>query len=122
MPVEPPATDYEDAVLSILVYEFGADDRRKTDENIKRKLRRKKLGEFDEGRIGTLRSIKDEVQQEIGKGAKSEYFTGYHGTYSDMSDFDHQRMVGDLSAAFPAITPQAIKQFVAFAIYIYYLR
>src|SRR4051794_20058412 len=76
-------TDYEDAVLSILAYEFSFTDRREIETKIKRKLRTKKFGKYDQQRIDLLRRFKDDVQTEVSRGPKSKYYTHSHGEFSD---------------------------------------
>ncbi len=122
MDQEPKVTDYEEAVLWILVYEFPFDDKRETEAKIDRKLRAKKIGKYHQQRIDLLRRFKDDVQAEISKGRESKYCTNPHGEFADMKDFDRDRMSRELAAAFPAIHEQSISQFVEYAIYLYYLR
>ncbi len=114
--------NYEDAALSILAYEFSFDDKREAEAKIKRTLRAKKLGKYDQERVDLLRRFKDEAQAEIGKGHESKYYTRSHGEFADMKDFDRGRMVKDLAASFPSIPKQSIEQFIEFAVYLYHLR
>ena len=115
-------TDYEDAVLSTLAYEFSLTDRRETETKIKRKLRTKKFGKYDQHRVDLLRRFKDEVQTEVSRGQKSKYYTHPHSEFSDMRDFDKEALAKEMAAAFPDIPEPSISQFIDFAIYLYYLR
>jgi hypothetical protein len=117
-----PAT-CENEALGVLVYEFPFTDPSETDAVIARRLKRKKLGAFDPARIGELRALKDELQAEIGLAEGSTYYTGRHdAVYSDMRDFDLERLCGDLARAHPAIPPTEIDGFVPFCVLTYYLR
>ena len=116
------ASNYDDAVLGILAYEFSSDDTREAEVKIRRKLRAKKLGRYDRRRIDILRRLKDEVRAEVGKGPASKYYTRPRGEFADIRDFDRDRMARELAAAFPEVPRQSIIQFIEYAIYLYYLR
>ena len=122
MSQEPEAGGYEDAVLSILAYEFSPADRPEAEAKIKRKLRAKKLGEYDPRRVDLMRRLKDEVRAEVGKGPASKYYTRPHGGFADMRDFDRDRMAREMAAAFPDVPRQSVSQFIEYAVYLYYLR
>ena len=114
--------NYEDAALSVLAYEFSFTDKRESETKIKRKLRAKKLGKYEQERIVLLRRFKDEVQMEISQWQKSKYYTRSHGEFADMKDYERERMAMDFAAAYPSIPERSIAQFIDFAIYLYYLR
>ena len=113
---------YEDAVLTILAREFSLTEIKETEAKIKRKLRVKKLGKYDQQRVNRLRSLKDAVQTEISKRHKSKYYSKLAGEFSNMKDFDTPRMIEDLGAAFPEVPKQSIRPFVEYFIYLHYLR
>jgi len=113
---------YEDVVLWILAYEFSFDHKREAEAKIKRRLRDKKLGKYDQDRVDLLRRFKDELQVEIGRQQQSKYFTCLHGRFSDRADFDSERMRKDFEASYPSIPRRSIDRFIEFAIYLYYLR
>ena len=106
----------------ILGYEFPFSDKRETEAKIKRKLRRSKLGGYDQPRIDLLRRFKDEIQAEISRWRESKYYTHSHGEYADARDFDKVRIAEDFAEAFPSIPKESISQFVDSAVYLYYLR
>jgi hypothetical protein len=114
--------NYEDAALSVLAYEFPFTDKRESETKIKRKLRAKKLGKYEQERIDLLRRFKDEVQAEISQWQKSKYYTHSHGEFADMKDYDRERMAKDFAAAYHSIPERSIAQFIDFAVYLYYLR
>ena len=105
----------------MLAYEFPSSDRAETDRKIKGRLRRKKLGAFDPERIALLRHLKNDLQEEIGKFAKSGYFTEPHGEYADIRDYDVPRLITDMSERYPQIPKIEIESFVPFCVLVYYL-
>lgn len=113
---------YEGVVLGLLAYEFFSADRAEIDRKIKRHLREKKLGLFEPDWIQILRALKAEVQEEIGKFDRSAYFTGRHGRYASMRDFDTGRLCDDLGKKYPQVPQPDIAGFIGFAVYLYYLR
>lgn len=119
---EPASNDYEEAVLSVLAFEFSLDDKGETETKIKRKLRAKKLGKYDQERIDLLRRFKDEVKAEANKGWNSKYHTGSRGEFANMKDFDLVTMKREMAAAFPGIPRQSVDQFIEYGIYLYYIR
>jgi len=115
------ASTYESEALSLLAYEFPFTDSTETDRKIKGRLKRKKLGAFDPERIALLRRLKNELQEEIGKFAKSRYFTEPHEEYADIRDFDVPRLTTDMSERYPQIPKIEIESFVPFCVLVYYL-
>lgn len=118
---------YEGEALGILAKEFSFSNKQETDEKIRNRLRRKKLGNFDPARIQLLRRLKDQVQLEVGKQELSGYYQGpadpevRRQKYVAMSDFDIPRLTADLIAAYPGIPSKAITLFVPFAVFIYHM-
>jgi len=113
---------YEDAVLTILAREFSATDIKETEAKIKRKLRAKKIGEYDHQRVDRLRRLKDAVQTEVNKCRESNYYSKLAGEFADMKDFDTLRMTENFAAAFPEVPKQSIHEFVEYFIYLHYIR
>ena len=115
-------TNYEDAVLTILAWEFSSTDMKESEAKIKRKLRAKKIGKYDEQRVNRLRRLNDAVKTEVRKGRKSKYYSKLAGEFADMKDFDTLRMIEDFAAAFPEVPKQSIHEFVEYVIYLHYIR
>ena len=113
---------YESEVLGVLAYEFPTSNKAESETKIKGRLKRKKLGAYDPGRIGILRQLKDDLQREIGRFDKSVYFTGRHGHYCDLRDFDVPRLTAEMTARYPQIPKAEIGHFVPFCVFNYYLR
>lgn len=113
---------YEDEVLRILAFEFRSTDREESERKIKRRLRDKKLGEYDQARIDFLREVKQHICHEVSYPKKSKYFTPQGGKYSDIKDFNTDLMARDLASMFPEVPKPVIESFVPYAVYLYYLR
>ena len=109
-------------ILDVLGYEFPFDDRAEAERKIRRRLRYHGLRPYRQDRVDLLRRFKDEIQNEVHRGARSRYFAGRHGRYAAMENFDSERMVEDFSQSYPDVPREEIKAFVPFAIYLYYLR
>ena len=115
-------TAYDDAVLTNLAWEFSFTDIKETEAKIKRKLRAKKLGKYDQQRVDRLRRLKDAVETEVKKCHKSKYYSKLAGEFADMKDFDTLRMTEDFATAFPEVPKQSIHEFVEYFIYLHYIR
>jgi hypothetical protein len=113
---------YEDAVLTILAREFSSTEIKETESKIKRKLREKKIGKYDQQRVNRLRLLKDAVKTEISKCHNSSYYSKLAGEFASMKDFDTPRMTEDFAAAFPEVPRQSIHEFVEYLIYLQYIR
>ena len=113
---------YDDEVLSVLAFEFSVKDRAESERKLKRRLREKGLGSFDERRISRIRELKDDIRVELGKCNRSEFYTGSSGRYSEISDWDVDGLLGHLKKNHPDVSESAIDSFLPYAIYIYYLR
>ena len=122
------AAEYEIWVLELLAHEFPSSDPNETERKIRRKFHDKKLGAYDPSRVATLRSLKNVVQPEILRGAKSAYYLGPRGQprgdgqpYTDLADFDRERMTRDYAGAFPGIPGETIRQFIDIAVFLYHV-
>jgi hypothetical protein len=120
MTKQPPT--YEVEVLNVLAYEFSSSDQREAERKIKRRLRKKKLGAYDQTRIAALRAFKDDVQGELGKSDQSEYYTEPQGMYAEMQDWDVERLAQAMKARHSGLPETAIDSFLPFAILLYYLK
>src|SRR4030042_51314 len=117
-----PESDSDSEVLDVLAYEFGFSNKAEYEGKIKRRLKDKTLGPYDQQRMDILRRFKDEVQSEIGKFSQPSYYTGTHGKYARQKDFDVKRLTTDMASRYPEIPQPAIKSFIPYAEYLYYLR
>lgn len=116
------APTYEGEALSILAFEFSQSDHAESERKIKRRLRDKKLGSYDQARIDRIRAFKDDVQRELRKANRSAYYAGPHGNYADDHDWDFDRLKQHFVNLHPEVPETAIGRFLPYAIYLYYLR
>jgi hypothetical protein len=116
------AATYESEALGALAYEFPFSNKAEAETKIKRRLKRKKLGNYDPERINLLRALKDELQQEISKGEKSAWFTHRHDhRYVDMRDFNIDQLAKRMIKRYPHVPKKEINHFVPFCVFLYYL-
>jgi hypothetical protein len=116
---------YEFVVLGALHREFPFSKKEEAETLIRKRLKRKKLGAYDQARVDLLRRFKDEVQEEVclrpdGPNRKSRYFSAARPRH-DYSDFDIPRMTADMIAKYPDIPRKDVEWFVHFAVGTYYL-
>ena len=118
---------YDSEALAVLVYEFPFSNKKETEDTIRRRLQRKKLGDFDLERVSLLRRMKDQLQGEIGKQEQSIYYRGPLDMktrlekYVQLNDFDIPKLKMDMCAAYPDIPAEEVDWFVPFAVSIYHL-
>jgi hypothetical protein len=115
-----PAT-WESEALGALAGEFPSSDRSETEAKIRGRLKRKKLGDYDAGRVAILRRLKDALQKEVAKGPASRYFIGPTGHYVDVCDFDVARLTRDMAARHPGVPKREVRWFVPFAVFLYHV-
>jgi hypothetical protein len=115
-----PAT-WESEALGVLVYEFASSDRAKVEAKIRGRLKRKKLGAYDAGRIAVLRRLKDVLQREISKGEKSRFFAGSRGRWVEVLDFDLPRLTKEMIRRYPQVPKAEVEWFVPFCVFVYHL-
>lgn len=61
-------------ILAVLVYEFRSDEHKVSEAKIKKRLRYHKLGPYKQEEVDLLRQFKDALQNEIGRGHRSNYY------------------------------------------------
>jgi hypothetical protein len=114
---------HDSECLAVLAYEFQTiDPPEEAERKIKRRLREKRLEAYNPLRFQEIRRFKNELQDELHKADKSDYYTGRHGPFANLADFDHARLVRDFALRHPTVSKRSIAGFMGFAIYIYYLR
>jgi hypothetical protein len=112
---------WESEALGVLAYEFSSSDRAEAEAKILGRLKRKKLGAYDARRIAVLRRLKDALQKEIAKAERSEFFTGPHGRYVEVIDFDVPRLTREMIRRHPRVPKAEIEWFVPFCVFVYHL-
>jgi len=113
---------YESETLAVLAFEFRSSVQSESERKIKRRLRDKKLGPYDQTRIDAIRNFKDDVLRELSKATKSKFWLNTHGPYADMQDWDLNGLSSHFERKHPEIPKEEIGRFMPYAIYLYYLR
>jgi hypothetical protein len=119
-PKEPPT--YEAEVLAVLAFEFSESEHAESDRKIKRRLRDKHLGAYEQARIDALRTFKDDVQRELQSTTQSKFYAGSHGHYGDMQDWHFDELKRHFAQRHSPLSEATIAGFLPHAIYLYYLR
>jgi len=113
---------YVGEILAVLAYEFPHVEHAASEKKIKRRLREKKLGAYDQARVDAIRKFKDDLMDELGKYDKSKFYLGSDGEFANRQDWDYDRLLRHLQKRHPKVPKIEISGFLSFAIYIYYLR
>ena len=120
MTEKPADESYDVSVFQILADDLPSDGPEKTNGKIKRTLRRRMLGEYDQHRVDALRRLRDELKAEIQKFDKSGYFVSKDRPIAE--HFDFERMVADFGAKYPSVESPDIRGVISYALYYYYFR
>ena len=109
-------------ILDVLGCEFDSHEPTEAERKIRRRLRY--YGHpYRQERVDLLRRFRYELGDEINRCAQSRYYAGrYDKHYSTMKDFNVEYMTRDFAKSYPEVPQEVVKEFVAFAIYLYYLR
>jgi len=113
---------YNYVCFSELVYEFRCSDKVETEKKIKRRLKYYNLGDYDQEKIDYIRALRKELFEEISLRPKSNYFLGSKSKYSDLVDFDIDRMKIDYQKKYDKLNEEDLDKMLIFALYIFYLR
>jgi hypothetical protein len=110
---------YEEEVLAVLVFESRHKD---SERKLRRRLREKKLGPYEQDRIDALRAFKNDVARELGKLARSKFYAGLHGTHADLEDWDRVGLLRYMKERHSKVSHTVIGAFLPYAIFLYYLK
>ncbi|WFB36828.1 hypothetical protein P3T73_03505 [Kiritimatiellota bacterium B12222] len=113
---------FESEVLSALAYEWNFSDQSEIERKIKRRLRDKKLGPYNQSRVDTLRTFKNDVQTEINPYGKSKFYLGTKGSFADMAGWNLKAVISHFQKRHPTIPNDTIERCIPFAIFVYYLK
>jgi len=110
-------------ILSVIAYEWDFSDKTGNELKIRKRLKRKKLGELPSQRLEMLRSLRHNVECEIKKFDRSEFWLGRHDErFAHIEDFDKERMAEHFKKDYPDVTDGIMEYFIAFSVFTYYLR
>jgi hypothetical protein len=113
---------FEFEALSALAYEWDYTDQSEIERKIKRRLIAKKLGPYDQSRVDTLRTFKNDVQTEINPYGKSKFYLGAKSSFAAMADWNLKALITHFQERHPTIPNDTIERFIPFAIFVYYLK
>jgi hypothetical protein len=113
---------YDYVCFSDLAYEFDFSDLKEAEKKIKRKLKYYGLGKYDQERVEYVRSLKNDLFEEIRLYDKSEYYIPSKSEFAEFTDFDHFKMKDDFIKKYKKISVPDMSRILNFAIYLYYMR
>ncbi len=110
--------------VRVILTELGREvdsDPRRTDEQIRRRLRRRLIA-YDQEFVDSLRALTQELRREARRGDSSDYYTGSHGPCADWKDFDTKRWTHDVAQRHPDLALSLLRGAVDDAVFWGYLR
>jgi hypothetical protein len=116
------AQTYNFICFTDLVYEFDFSEKKEIEKKIKRRLKYYKLGEYNQEIVDYIRQLKNDLYQEISQTTKSKYFHKSKSSYTDLADFDIQRMATDYIEKYDEVDKNELMGMINFAVYLYHLR
>ena len=116
------ASAYDDELLAVLRFEFRQTDAGDSERKIRRRLREKRLGDYDQDRVDAARALKNDVQQEFDHRTPSRFFRPVGGRYVEDSDWDLPGLVEHLQAKHSAVAEESVDWFARWGLFYYYLK
>ena len=113
---------YDFICYSDLIYDYDDSDKVKTEKKIKGRLKRLLNEKYNQDRIDYIRSLRDELKKEVSLCYRSKYYLRTSGGYTDIGDFDTERMLADLKGKYNEIDNEDLLKMIYFTIYLYYMR
>jgi len=113
---------YNREVLTVLLWEMLPTQRPDSERKLKRRLREKRLGKYDQGRVDALRRLKESLVRELRLRAESSFHHKSTGKYSRLEDWDTERLAQHLIDKHTDIPEENIRAILPHAIIAYYLR
>lgn len=117
-----PDIAYNHEVLAVLLWEMLPSQQSDTERKIKRRLRDKRLGEYDQDRVDALRLLKETMAGELSRRSESIFHRGTSGKHSNSDDWDTERLARHLIDKHADIPEKNIRAILPNAIRTYYLR
>lgn len=117
-----PVIAYNREVLAVLLWEMLPSDRPDSERKLKRRLREKHLGQYEQDRVDALRRLRDNIVRELQLRERSSFHRKNPGKYSDPEDWDVERLAQYLIDEHADIPEENIRAMLPHAIYAYYLR
>src|SRR5690349_17195649 len=105
---------YDYVCFADLVYEFNSSETKKIEKKIKKRLKYYKLGAYNQQRVDYLRELKNELYQEISQASNSSYFRQFNSAYSELADFDTDRMTNDYLNKYQSLNKDELRGMINF--------
>ena len=96
--------------------------KKEVEKKIKRRLKYHKLGEYKQERVDFIRQLKNDLYSEISQTTKSKYFHKSKSNYTNIADFNIERMTADYFKKYNTVDRNELTGMINFAIYLYHLR
>ena len=113
---------YEEEILDVLRFEHSVEQYGASERKIRRRLREKGLGPYDQARIDALRRLKDDASAELGYPVQSRFHTPGPGRFADWSDWDLPGLLDYMRSRHTDLPTGVVDDFVTWAIDLYYMR
>lgn len=112
---------YNFVCFSELAYEWNPSDRKNVETKIKKRLKANNE-KYIQSRIDYIRSLRNDLFDEISLSKKSRYFAKPNFEYADIADFNTKQMLLDFEKKYNEITKEDLLNIIEFAIYLFYVR
>lgn len=113
---------YDFICFSNLAYEFDGYVSKTIDKKIKKQLKYHQLGDYNQERIDYIRTLKDDLKNEIGSHVQSKYYTKSNSEFTEIKDFNIEQMKVDYLKKYPKIEVNELMDILYFAVYLYHAR
>lgn len=112
---------YDFICFSELAYEWNPSAKKNTETKIRKRLISNNW-EYNQQRIDYIRSLRNDLFNEISLSNKSQYFNKLNFDYADLADFNIKQMLTDLKIKYNEINNEDLLNIIEFAIYLFYVR
>jgi hypothetical protein len=116
------AAAYDSELLAVLGYEFSQSDVAVSERKIRRRLREKGLGAYDQARVDAARALKNDVQQVFDHRTSSPFHKPGADKHAAESDWNLPGLVAHLQARHSTLNPESVHGFVRWGLFYYYLK
>lgn len=112
---------YDFICFSELAYEWDSSAKKNTETKIRKRLKSINW-EYNQQRIDYIRSLRNDLFNEISLSDKSKYFTKSNLEYADLSDFNIKQMETEFKMNYGEINNEDLLNIIEFAVYLFYVR
>lgn len=112
---------YDFICFSELAYEWDSSVKKIAETKIRKRLESNNW-EHNQQRIDYIRSLRNDLFDEISLSDKSKYFTKSNLEYADLANFKINQMFCDFQLKYNEINDEDLLNIIEFAIYLFYVR